>query len=129
MESERWGADEVEADDAAEEVVPVTSLVNGAKSSSSTATTTNEGSSKSELTARKEKGSLKYSDFPDDSDPIYGIKGIMHGILRIRSEKMTSYQLNPNYKPKDAKVFGHNGLQVGVCWPSQMALLRDGAHG
>jgi hypothetical protein len=116
LEAECWGADEVEAEDAEEEDVLVPS------SSNSTAST-------SVNTERKKSGPLRDSDFPADGDPIYGLNGIMHHILRIQGPKMVSYQINPAFKSKNAKAFGHNGLTVGDCWPNQMALLRDGGHG
>ena len=116
LEAERWGADEVEAEDAEEEDAPV------ASGSNETASTTTNAE-------RKRSGPLRDSDFPADNDPIYGMNGIMHHILRIQGPKTASYQISPGFKSKNAKVFGHNGLAVGDCWPNQMALLRDGAHG
>jgi hypothetical protein len=116
LEAEGWGADEVEAEDAVEEDIP-------SEGGATETVTTSTG------TERKVSGPLRDSDFPHDSDPIYGIDGIMHHILRIRGPKMVSYQIDPSWKSKNAKVFGHNGLTVGDCWSNQMALLRDGAHG
>jgi len=116
LEAERWGADEVEAEDVVEDDIP-------------DADVSNETGSAAANTEREKSGPLRDSDFPADDDPIYGLNGIMHHVLRIRGPKMVSYQINPAYKSKNAKVFGHNGLTVGDCWPNQMALLRDGAHG
>jgi hypothetical protein len=116
LEAERWGADEVEAEDAVEDGIP-------------DADVSNETGSAAANTERKKSGPLRNSDFPADDDPIYGLNGIMHHVLRIRGLKMVSYQINPAYKSKNAKVFGHNGLTIGDCWPNQMALLRDGGHG
>lgn len=116
LEREQWGADEVEAEDIVEDETPEAGSSHGTTSAATKA-------------ERKTSGPLRYSDFPADTDPIYGLKGIMHHILRIQGPKMVSYQINPNFKSKDAKIFGHNGLTVGDCWPNQMALLRDGGHG
>jgi hypothetical protein len=116
LEAERWGADEVEAEDAVEDDIQDTG---GSDETASTPANTE----------RKKSGPLRDSNFPADNDPIYGLSGIMHHILRIRGPKTSSYQINPSFKSRNAKVFGHNGLTVGDCWPNQMALLRDGAHG
>ena len=42
---------------------------------------------------------------------------------------MAVYQLDPLRPYKNPKIIGHAGFEVGACWPNQMALLRDGAHG
>lgn len=116
LEAERWGADEVEAADLLEDEVPEASSCDGTTSAAA-------------KTEERKSGPLRDSDFPADTDPIYGLNGIMHHILRIQGSKTASYQINPSFKSKNAKIFGHNGLTVGNCWPNQMALLRDGAHG
>jgi SAD/SRA domain len=59
---------------------------------------------------------------------IYGVDGIMRGII-IKQGKTRAYCLDTNWPKKDARVYGHNGLQVGDWWPLQIAALRDGAHG
>lgn len=113
FESEHWGADQVEVEDLGEEI-PIAGGANGVAS---------------QVSENIEKGPLKYSDFPHESDPVYGINGIMHHILRIKGPKVIFYQIDPSWVPKNAKVFGHNGFKVGTCWPNRVALLRDGAHG
>ncbi|KAK0712582.1 PUA-like domain-containing protein [Lasiosphaeria miniovina] len=67
---------------------------------------------------------------PPVNHPIWGERGIMHGLCMKRG-KTTSYSLNPNLKDKkaDAKVFGHNNLTPGDWWPMQKAALFHGAHG
>jgi hypothetical protein len=136
LESERWGEDEVEAEDGPEDGeedgeedgTPTGNTANGSGSMSYFKPSTS--ASKGIITDKKEKRvRVNDSDYPHDTDPIFGLTGIMHHILRIKREKMTAYQISPLYKSKNAKVFGHNGLEVGTCWPNQMALLRDGAHG
>jgi hypothetical protein len=42
---------------------------------------------------------------------------------------MRSYSIDPNFSSKNFRVFGTNGLEIGQCWPRQIAGLRDGAHG
>jgi hypothetical protein len=63
-----------------------------------------------------------------DDHPIFGIHGCMHHVLR-RKVKMLSYSIDPDYPKKNPKVFGANGLAVGMCWAMQITALRDGAHG
>jgi hypothetical protein len=55
----------------------------------------------------------------------------MHGIALLRNEDTTrkSYVLDRRYKQRPANRVGHNGHQVGNCWPFQICLLRDGVHG
>lgn len=120
LEAELWGVDDVEAEDAVEDAI---SDAGDSKEIASTAASTTA------ITERKKSGPLRDSDFPADNDPIYGLDGIMHHILRIHGPKMAAYLINPTFKSKNAKVFGHNELTVGDCWPNQMALLRDGGHG
>jgi hypothetical protein len=67
-------------------------------------------------------------------DPIWGDGGIMHHIIKKRKLSTTtsgriSYKLADGFVSKLAKVYGHNGIAVGSCWPMQLAALRDGAHG
>ncbi|TVY33963.1 E3 ubiquitin-protein ligase [Lachnellula occidentalis] len=59
--------------------------------------------------------------------PIFGDKGIMHGIW-VQKKKSTSYSVDEAHKV-DFHVFGHNGLAVGQVWPLMVAAFRDGAHG
>ena len=115
LEERRWGADEAEAED----VVDDEALLSGSLPDAS-----NTSNKERQATALATS-----SAFPDDTDPIYGIKGIMHHILRKQGPKMTSYLINPSFKSRNAKVFGHNGFSNGDCWPMQLALVRDGAHG
>lgn len=66
---------------------------------------------------------------PNPAHPIYGINGIMRGILVARGQRGRIYIFDPNYPLRRAAVFGHNGLAVGQWWPLQKAAQRDGAHG
>lgn len=65
-----------------------------------------------------------------DDDPIYGAGACMHNILcKLGTTGMKSYILDPKVEAREARIFGHNGLQVGNCWARQVALFRDGGHG
>ncbi|MCJ1483535.1 hypothetical protein MMC06_003703 [Schaereria dolodes] len=66
---------------------------------------------------------------PTANHTIFGINGIMRGILINPYGKMKSYKFDDRYARKNHKVFGHNGIEIGQWWPMQMAALRDGAHG
>lgn len=67
---------------------------------------------------------------PPPSHPIWGNQGIMHGVALKQGPK-TVYSLDPRYldKKRDAKVFGHNGLEPGAWWPYQKLAHYHGAHG
>lgn len=68
--------------------------------------------------------------FPPPKDhPIFGINGIMHGLVMKRTPKRKEFVLDQRYPKKDAKVFGHNGLSVGTWFPKQHLALFNGAHG
>ncbi|EHL03107.1 putative E3 ubiquitin-protein ligase UHRF1 [Glarea lozoyensis 74030] len=71
---------------------------------------------------------------PSPNDPIWGDAGIMHHILKIRKVTTTgtgrtSYRIDPAFTSKSPKVYGHNGIAIGTCWPLQITCLRDGVHG
>jgi hypothetical protein len=66
---------------------------------------------------------------PPASHPIFGEHGIMHGVVLKISSRRKGYILDSRYQKHDAKVFGHNGLEVGQWWPTQLLALFNGAHG
>lgn len=66
---------------------------------------------------------------PPEEHPIFGKKGIMHGVVLKTSNHRKDYILDSRYSKTDAKVFGHNGLEVGQWWPMQIVALFRGAHG
>lgn len=66
---------------------------------------------------------------PSASHPIFGENGIMHGLVLSITPRRRSYIICPLYTQRDAKVFGHNGIEVGSWWPMQLAALFNGAHG
>ncbi|RDL41764.1 uncharacterized protein BP5553_01743 [Venustampulla echinocandica] len=64
--------------------------------------------------------------------PIFGLEGPMHHIWRSQGTwagARISYVFDPSFSRRDFKIFGHNGLTVGDCWPLLVAAFRDGAHG
>ena len=65
---------------------------------------------------------------PSADHPIYGIDGIMRGIL-ISGSGVRSYSISSRFSARDCNVAGNNGLSVGDWWPMQLCALRDGAHG
>ena len=66
---------------------------------------------------------------PPADHPIFGKGGIMHGVVLKISGRRKDYILDSRYQKTDAKVFGHNGLDVGQWWPMQIVALFRGAHG
>jgi len=66
---------------------------------------------------------------PPASHSIFGEHGIMHGVVLKTSSRRKDYILDSRYQKRDAKVFGHNGLDVGQWWPMQIVALFNGAHG
>ncbi|KLU90472.1 hypothetical protein MAPG_10326 [Magnaporthiopsis poae ATCC 64411] len=68
--------------------------------------------------------------FPSDDDPVWGLHGAMHGILRTATPRV-QYSLDPRFvhEKRSCHVFGHNGLRPGDWWPLQKVALYRGAHG
>lgn len=70
---------------------------------------------------------------PPRNHLIYGVNGIMRGIVVARGDKTTSYQFDTRPEMaalrKPCAVEGDNGLAVGQWWPILMCANRDGAHG
>lgn len=52
----------------------------------------------------------------------------MHGVaLKVGPRRV--YAIDTRYPQRDAKVYGHNGLEVGSWYPMQLVALFHGAHG
>ena len=65
-----------------------------------------------------------------DPDPLRGI--LLRLNRKISPEETTSFsrRLLPGYESrKSADYFGHGSLVNGQCWPNQICMVRDGAHG
>lgn len=65
---------------------------------------------------------------PPSGHPMFGEKGIMHGVV-MKIAKVRTWVLDSRYPKKDAKVYGHNGIPVGTWYPFQVVALFNGAHG
>lgn len=50
----------------------------------------------------------------------------MYGIVKKTNGRCV---IDPSFARVDFRTFGHNGLANGQCWPTQLAAVRDGAHG
>ncbi|EME83138.1 uncharacterized protein MYCFIDRAFT_85401 [Pseudocercospora fijiensis CIRAD86] len=70
---------------------------------------------------------------PAENHPVWGLNGIMHGITLRKYRDTGKYTkvLNPQYlhEKRNAKVYGHNGLEVGSWFPERLAAIFAGAHG
>lgn len=116
FERENWGENEASDDDSGDDT--------SAPALSSPA---------SSLRARgpNETSGTVQTRSPPPNDPIWGLKGIMHGVAINPSGAMKSYVLDPEYitEKREAKVIGHNGLTPGDWWPMRRVALFHGAHG
>ncbi|KAH7391133.1 hypothetical protein DE146DRAFT_156405 [Phaeosphaeria sp. MPI-PUGE-AT-0046c] len=59
-------------------------------------------------------------------------KDVLRGITTVKGPNRGSDRLDQAYKskhPATAKYYGDAGLVNRQCWPSQLCLVRDGAHG
>ena len=92
------------------------------KSSTSTADTSAKRNPVSELAVMTVRP-------PPRTHPIFGVDGIMHGVALKIGPRRKDYILDSRYPKRDAKVYGHNDLQVGDWWPMQLLALFNGAHG
>lgn len=66
---------------------------------------------------------------PPANDPVYGVNGMMYGIIVDTSGKRKDYRLRADIPRKSAKVYGHNGIALGTWYPFQINALFWGAHG
>ncbi|KAK3321764.1 PUA-like domain-containing protein [Apodospora peruviana] len=121
---ENWGADAgagpvTDTEEAADIIMPSTPIA------PETPTTAGTGAS-NDLRALVADNIL----LPPPSHPIWGIRGIMHGIT-LKQARTAVYCLDPRYvhEKRNPKVFGHNGLTPGDWWPFQRVAHFHGAHG
>ncbi|KAI1427393.1 PUA-like domain-containing protein [Xylaria sp. FL1777] len=68
-------------------------------------------------------------ELPSANDPIFGVGGIMYGIIVDTSGKRKDYRFRPDLPRKSFKVYGHNGIALGTWFPFQINALFWGAHG
>ena len=72
---------------------------------------------------------------PPSTDPIWGLRGIMHGTARTVSRNADGKKVfsvvgnSSRLRPRSGKVFGHNGLEVGAWYARRLNALIHGAHG
>jgi len=66
---------------------------------------------------------------PPRDHPIFGLNGIMHGVVVVKTPKTTTYRIDTRYRAQNAKVFGHNNIAPGTWYPMQIVALFNGAHG
>lgn len=68
---------------------------------------------------------------PPADHPIWGVNGVMHGLMMKQGAKGIIYLFDQRYKSekRDARVFGHNGLTPGDWWPLLRVAIFHGAHG
>ncbi|KAK3622669.1 hypothetical protein LTR56_022048 [Elasticomyces elasticus] len=78
----------------------------------------------------------KVVKLPPADHPIWGIRGIMHGVARtitVKRDGRKRYwtRSDPRYlsEKRNANVHGHNGLEVGAWFPRQLVAILRGAHG
>lgn len=123
-EAQNWGKGEVIEESSDEDANTVASDDNagGSKRRKSSTGATAKSNPIAELTATTVRP-------PPPHHPIFGTEGIMHGVALKVGPRRKDYILDSRYPKRDAKVFGHNGLQVGDWWPMQLLALFNGAHG
>ncbi|QSZ30292.1 hypothetical protein DSL72_004814 [Monilinia vaccinii-corymbosi] len=66
---------------------------------------------------------------PPPNHPIWGDHSVMRGMYLNENGVASIYPGTKAIFKKKFDRYGHNGLTVGDCWPSQLTALRDGAHG
>jgi hypothetical protein len=124
-EAQNWGKGEVAEDSTDDDEA---NDVNGDGSASSS----KRKKSSSDATARRDSGAdiaISTIRAPRVSHPIFGEHGIMHGVVLKITDGRKSYILDSRYPKREAKVYGHNNLEVGQWWPLQILALFHGAHG
>lgn len=108
---------------------PVTATDDGSDGSRSPTSRVRRRAGSPRTTQESSRGGYRDKQ-PPASHPIWGEEGIMHGMaLRISDRGGRSKILNTKLRKRSADVFGHNKLQVGQWFPSQMVALFNGAHG
>lgn len=123
-EGQNWGQGEVLDDSSGAEGEDDEDATNAKRRKSSTGSSSRRDSI-SDLVPKTVKP-------PPANHPIWGEHGIMHGAALTRSvtgRKATIMDTRYSSEKRDAKVFGHNGLEVGAWFAMQLMALFHGAHG
>ena len=79
--------------------------------------------------SRPESSSSEGYVRPPPDHPIWGQSGIMHGIVLKKNSKRRVYLPNPEYRKRESRVHGHNGIRVGQWYALQVCAWFHGAHG
>ncbi|KAI1121649.1 PUA-like domain-containing protein [Nemania abortiva] len=66
---------------------------------------------------------------PAANDPVFGVGGIMYGIIIDTSGKRRDYRLRVDIPRRSAKAYGDNGVALGAWFPFQINAIFWGAHG
>ncbi|KAI0405924.1 hypothetical protein F4802DRAFT_606478 [Xylaria palmicola] len=66
---------------------------------------------------------------PAANDPLFGVSGIMYGIVVDTSGRRRDYRFRTDMPRKSAKNYGHNDIVPGTWYPFQINALFWGAHG
>ncbi|KAG9246021.1 PUA-like domain-containing protein [Calycina marina] len=118
-EAENWGEDIVpdEGNESEEEQEPPQKPFDGLRASST----------RNLISQYNTDATIRY---PPKGHRIWGENGIMDGVVEKRGPSgYKTYILDRRVSQKSAKVFGHNGIPVGVWYPTQLVALQRGAHG
>ncbi|KAM7182583.1 PUA-like domain containing protein [Naviculisporaceae sp. PSN 640] len=120
-EEENWGEDQTEAQQ------PQTAM--GEDYLEAQAASGSEPSTRRRSTPASAPATANMT-LPPPDHPIWGLNGIMH-CLALSPSTRRNYVIDPRYahKKRNAKVFGHNGLEPGIWWPYQKLAHFHGAHG
>ncbi|KAK4895707.1 ubiquitin-like with PHD and RING finger domains 2 [Elasticomyces elasticus] len=78
----------------------------------------------------------KVVKLPPADHPIWGIRGIMHGVARtitVKRDGRKRYwtKSDPRYlsEKRNSNVHGHNSIEIGAWFPRQLVAILRGAHG
>ena len=127
-EGENWGAPVVKEEDVGVKRESEDEVSGDAQPAPKRRRTSTQARS---LTATDDTAGQGYLRLPPENHPIWGENGIMHGLCIKKGPVQNSNAFDPRYEGerRNAKVFGHNGLEVGDWFPQQMVAMFRGAHG
>ncbi|KAI1108728.1 hypothetical protein F5Y14DRAFT_445244 [Nemania sp. NC0429] len=66
---------------------------------------------------------------PSATHPVFGVGGIMYGIMTVTGGKRRDYRIRTDIPRKSAKVYGDNDIPLGTWFPFQINAIFWGAHG
>ena len=124
FEEEKWGASAVVEDE-----MPSDGEIVKAKPETKRRKTSATTKSRKESMAEDDVAVVVTIQLPPPNHPIWGKDGIMHGVAKKGGKKRIAYVLDPRYRKRNSKVYGHNGIAVDTWYPFQVVALARGAHG